>query len=102
MRLLPGAVIPLSTVWPEGEPAPPSRTDSLPLNAEAPRRFALCAEEPEGDGWQVVGWGLEFDDEAVVYLRDPAGERSTHGIFASADRACALFSRIAPLRTVWT
>jgi hypothetical protein len=82
--------------------APARRWALSPLAVAAPRRFALCAEEPDEDGWhEVVGWGLEFEDDAVVYLRGPAGERSAHGVFGSADRARAHFSRVAPVHVVW-
>lgn len=85
-----------------GSNDPLATTALSPLEA-APRRFALCAEEPDEDGRpEVVGWGLEFDDTAIVYLRDPTGERSTHGVFESADRARALFSLVAALEIVWT
>jgi hypothetical protein len=101
--LLPGTAIPLTTVWPDGVPSPYSSDDPLPLADETPRRFALCAEEPDNDGWhEVVAWGLEFEEDAMVYLRDAGSGRSSQGIFASADRACAVFGRIAPLRVVWT
>lgn len=59
--------------------------------------------ELEEDGCpENVGWGLDFGDRAVVYLRHPDGEQALHGVFVSADHACGLLSSISPLRVVWT
>lgn len=63
----------------------------------APRRFTLCEIDSEReDGW-VRGWGLAFEDVAVL-VGDGCG---LLGSFQSAESALALFSQLADLRLVW-
>lgn len=50
---------------------------------------------------EVVGWGLEFNDVAVVCLRGPEPEDRAYGRFRSAERARALYSRFGTLRLVY-
>lgn len=76
-----------------------------PKGDDVPQPFALYPEEDaplDGilDPDDVVAWGLEFADEAVVYLRDPWTGRRTHGRFGSAERARTFFSRWGALRLV--
>jgi hypothetical protein len=63
----------------------------------APRRFALCEVWADDEDAGVVGWGMAFDDEAMLYLPEArvVGKRS------SAQRALRLCARTGDLRLVW-
>lgn len=52
----------------------------------------------------VVGWGLEFVGLAVVYLNlhDGTPGGGVHGRFSSAEAARRLYSRLLPMRLVYT
>lgn len=63
----------------------------------APRRFALCGVRPNLEDAQVIGWGMAFDDEAMLYLP----EDGTLGRLRSAQRAPRLYGRRGDLRVVW-
>lgn len=64
--------------------------------AEAPSRFALCAESGDRVDAEIVGWGLASRD--VAYLWGP--DRSV-GRFSSAERARALYAVLGRVRLVW-
>lgn len=89
---------------------------------EPPRLFTLCSVRRDESGRvrdvAVIGWGLALDDEhendeqeqdrpstsenALCYL--PAfrqGEKSTLGLFTSAERACQLFGLTGDIRVFW-
>lgn len=89
-------------------------TDTLPVyqedeefaSEEAPRRFALCVfdEGEENDPLDlddVIAWGLEFGDTTLVTLRHPVTGRRDYGLFNSAERARAFYSRFGALRLVY-
>ncbi|MEV5704310.1 hypothetical protein [Actinoallomurus sp. NPDC052274] len=71
------------------------------LSAEtAPRRFALGLLDFEHDDGVVVGWGLDFGDEAIVYApTDGSGQRLFRT--ETADRARRLVARRADVRLIW-
>ncbi|WP_252778947.1 hypothetical protein [Actinoallomurus rhizosphaericola] len=71
------------------------------LSAEtAPRRFALGLLDVQCDDGVVVGWGLDFGDEAIVYApTDGAGQRLFRT--ETADRARRLLARRADVRLIW-
>ncbi|KWX02504.1 hypothetical protein LI90_3547 [Carbonactinospora thermoautotrophica] len=64
----------------------------------APRRFTLCEIDRElQDGW-VFGWGLAFEDNAVLFR---PGDHHVTGVFQSAESALRLFSSSRNLHLVW-
>lgn len=67
------------------------------MSAEfAPRRFALCEVWADEEDAGVVGWGMAFDDEAMLYLP----ESGLMARLSSAQRALRL-TRSADRRVVW-
>jgi hypothetical protein len=65
----------------------------------APRRFALGLLDVQRDDGVVVGWGLDFGDEAIVYApTDGLGQRLFR--VETADRARRLLARRA-VRLIW-
>ena len=71
------------------------------MSAEfAPRRFTLCVID-EADA-AVVGWGFEFDDEVVVYVREGVtGDRPCFRRFDSTEQALRRLGRDQDTRIVW-
>lgn len=66
----------------------------------APRRFALGLLGLQHDDGAVVGWGLDFGDEAIVYApADGAGRRLF--LAETADRARRLLARRSDVRLIW-
>ncbi|KWW99504.1 hypothetical protein LI90_1140 [Carbonactinospora thermoautotrophica] len=65
-------------------------------HAYAPRRFALCEVHGEREDGSVFGWGMAFDDRAVIWRTTGAV-----GTFESAESALTLFSRRRNLQLVW-
>ncbi|WFE21173.1 hypothetical protein O7621_25510 [Solwaraspora sp. WMMD937] len=65
------------------------------LHGELPARFAICAETEAGGG--VLGWGLAFDDEAVVVPTNGGLPNPFSGIKA----ALRLYGMVHPVRLVW-
>ncbi len=63
----------------------------------APRRFALCETLGERVDGAIFGWGTAFTGRATLHWPDG----TLAGVFASAERARALFSRLADLELVW-
>ncbi|MGH3345325.1 MAG: hypothetical protein ACRDPK_21160 [Carbonactinosporaceae bacterium] len=79
---------------------------------ERPRWFAIWVDEsdlveiePGGldalDPTDVMAWGIEFADEALVYRRDPATGHRTYGVFDSAVRAADFYGRHDPVRVIY-
>ena len=66
------------------------------VHAEAPSRFALCAEYGEQVDAEVVGWGLASRHGAFLWGLD----RSS-GTFGCAERARALYAVLGKVRLVW-
>lgn len=50
---------------------------------------------------EIVMWGLEGADGTFVFGRDPDTRRTVQGVFESAERARAFFSRVGLLRLVY-
>lgn len=50
---------------------------------------------------EIVMWGLEASEKTFVHGRHPHTGQWVSGSFASAERARAFFSRVAPLRLVY-
>ncbi|MEV0405445.1 hypothetical protein [Actinoallomurus sp. NPDC050550] len=66
----------------------------------APRRFALGLLDIQQDDGAVVGWGLDFGNEAIAYV--PTGGSCQRLIRAeTADRARRLVARRADVRLIW-
>lgn len=63
----------------------------------APRRFALCEVWADVEDAGVVGWGMAFDDEALLYLP----QSSVLGRLSSAHRALKMCARGGDRRLVW-
>jgi hypothetical protein len=65
---------------------------------------AADPDTDSGEGTAIFAWGMQIttdtDQFAVIYRRDRGGH-STFGVHGSADRACALYSRLVPLRVMW-
>ncbi|MGH3318995.1 MAG: hypothetical protein ACRDN9_02245 [Streptosporangiaceae bacterium] len=85
---------------PASAPAGPPRLFVLafpPLDDAPPEGGAQATLDLE----DVVAWGLEFADEALVYLRYPDDGRRAFGVFGSARRALAVYGRLDDLRLVY-
>ncbi|WP_344590655.1 hypothetical protein [Actinomadura vinacea] len=63
----------------------------------APRRFALCEVWAEDEDAGVVGWGMAFDDETLLYLP----HTRVFGRSSSAQTALSRFTRGGGGRLVW-
>jgi hypothetical protein len=67
------------------------------LAAQAPARFALCEESEDELTSELIGWGLSYQDRAVVCpVRDGVASR-----FSSAERARWVHSFAAPVQLIW-
>lgn len=64
----------------------------------APRLFALHGLS-DGDGREILGWGMDFDDreEAVLYL--PADSVTHHTV--SAEHAALRYSALGDVQVTW-
>lgn len=72
-----------------------SAEDRPPIEVIAPDEIDLLDLE------EIVMWGLEAREGTFVHGRHPITGRHLSGAFASAERARAFFSRVAPLRVVY-
>ncbi len=63
----------------------------------------ICAVTPERDAVDLVGWGLDFGDEAVAYLPDPGEDRHASAFIRSqsAERIVGRRAFKADMRLVW-
>ncbi|WP_326552687.1 hypothetical protein [Micromonospora sp. NBC_01813] len=67
------------------------------LHGEPPARFAICEETDDCADSRVLGWGLAFDDEAVVVPTDGGLPNPFSGIKA----ALRLYGMVRRVRLVW-
>ncbi|WBB95145.1 MULTISPECIES: hypothetical protein [unclassified Solwaraspora] len=70
------------------------------LHGEPPARFAICADTEAGEDSEdggVLGWGLAFDDEAVVVPTNGGLPNPFSGIKA----ALRLYGMVHPVQLVW-
>jgi hypothetical protein len=73
-------------------------TELEELSAEfAPRRFTLCQVDGDWQDGQIIGWGLAWDEEAIVYLVQARVLMTA----PSAERARQRMARKADVRLVW-
>lgn len=73
-------------------------TELLELSTEfAPCRFTLCQVDDDGQDGQIIGWGLAWDEEAIVYVVQARMVMSV----ANADQARQRLARKADVRVVW-
>jgi hypothetical protein len=63
----------------------------------APRRFALCEVWADDDDAGIFGWGMAFDDKALLYLPQARVLCTTN----SPQRALGRYARGADRRLVW-
>jgi hypothetical protein len=75
--------------------------DDAPLLEGAPRLFAIVAEPNSDDQPQVMAWGHELPDQAILSWRLTAGG-SEVAIFRSAEAALAAAQLLHPARLLWT
>ncbi|MFV2009024.1 MULTISPECIES: hypothetical protein [unclassified Micromonospora] len=64
---------------------------------QVPARFAICAETEAGEDGGVLGWGLAFDDEAVVVPTNGGLPNPFSGIKA----ALRMYGMVHPVQLVW-
>ena len=86
----------------------PPRSEELLMNELAglttefaPRRLALCTLTPERDDAAIIGWGMAFEDEVLVYLPYQVTGTRSFAVFPSPESAVKRLSRRADLRLVW-
>ena len=77
-----------------------SEDDVLLLDG-APRLFGIVADPEDDDHPQVVAWGHELPDQAVLTWRLGNGT-SEVAIFQSAQAALATAQLLYPARLLWT
>jgi hypothetical protein len=80
--------------------------DLSKLREMAPRPFAVVHEIPADDegpeDLAVAGWGLQMNDRTFFAWSDTeTGDRSSVGVFTSAERVLWMVEMIAPARLVW-
>jgi hypothetical protein len=66
----------------------------------APRLFGIVAEPDDDTGAQIVAWGHELPDQAVLTWRLADGS-SEVAVFASAEAALATAEQLYPARLLW-
>lgn len=74
--------------------------DDAPLLEGAPRLFAIVADPEDDDHPQVVAWGHELPDQAVLSWRLTNGG-SEIAVFRSAEAALATAQLLYPARLLW-
>ncbi|WJK43629.1 hypothetical protein O7608_15185 [Solwaraspora sp. WMMA2056] len=67
------------------------------LHGEPPARFAICEETEGSEDSRVLGWGLAFDDEAVVVPTNGGLPNPFSGIKG----AMRLYGKLRDVRLVW-
>lgn len=67
------------------------------LHGVPPARFAICEETESSEDSRVLGWGLAFDDEAVVVPTNGGLPNPFSGIKG----ALRLYGKLRPVRLVW-
>ena len=77
-----------------------SEDDVLLLDG-APRLFGIVADPEDDDNPQIVAWGHELPDQAVLTWRLSNGT-SEVAIFQSAQAALATAQLLYPARLLWT
>jgi hypothetical protein len=77
------------------------REDDLVLLEGAPRLFGIVADPEDDDHPQVIAWGHELPDQAVLTWRLGNGG-SEVAIFSSAEAALATAQLLYPARLLWT
>jgi hypothetical protein len=77
-----------------------SEDDVLLLDG-APRLFGIVADPEDDDNPQVVAWGHELPDQAVLTWRLGNGA-SEVAIFQSAEAALETAQLLYPARLLWT
>lgn len=68
------------------------------------RLFSIQAPETESDAGGILVFGIDLEDEAVTYRRDPKTRKTLFGVHDSADRVLTFHRRQFPgvdLRLVW-
>ncbi|MFY1637314.1 hypothetical protein ACN27F_29270 [Solwaraspora sp. WMMB335] len=64
---------------------------------QVPARFAICAETDGSEDGRVLGWGLAFDDEAVVVPTNGGLPNPCSGVTG----ALRLYGMVHAVRLVW-
>jgi hypothetical protein len=75
--------------------------DDEVLLKDAPRLFGIVADLDDDDRPQVVAWGHELPDQAVLTWLLSNGS-SEVAVFASAEAALATAQELYPARLLWT
>ena len=75
--------------------------EDAPLLEGAPRLFAIIADLEDDNAPQVVAWGHELPDQAVLSWRLNSGG-SEVAVFRSAEAALATAQLLYPARLLWT
>jgi hypothetical protein len=66
----------------------------------APRLFGIVADPDDDGNPQVVAWGHELPDQAVVIWQLSNGKIEI-GVHSSADEALATAQQLYPARLLW-
>jgi hypothetical protein len=77
------------------------REEDVSLLEGAPRLFGIVADPADDDHPQVVAWGHELPDQAVLTWRLGNGG-SEIAVFRSAEAALATAQLLYPARLLWT
>ncbi|MGH3327117.1 MAG: hypothetical protein ACRDPT_04840 [Streptomycetales bacterium] len=99
-------------VYHDGRPPQARDPEAARLSRDRPRWFAIWIDEsdleeiePGGldaiDPADVLAWGIEFADEALVYRHHPATGHRSYGVFGSAERAADFYGRHDPVRVIY-
>jgi hypothetical protein len=74
--------------------------DALPLEG-APRLFAIVADPDDDDRPEVVAWGYELPEHAVLTWRLGNGGAEV-GVYRTAEAALATAQLLYPARLLWS
>ena len=74
--------------------------DDARFLADAPRLFGIIADPEDDDHPQIVAWGHELPDQAVVSWRLGNGEAEV-AVFPSAEEAVATAQLLYTARLIW-
>jgi len=67
----------------------------------APRRFLLVGVAPDRGDAGVLGWGLSWDDRALIYLEAPDADRPSLYLARSAESTRASLAMHHDVRLYW-
>lgn len=92
-----------TAAWPFGPMTDAELTDYMDatLSEHAPRRFAVFGVAPDRGDAGVIGWGLAFADEALLWIGENEDGRPSYFQYTSAESIRDLFARRGEVRLGW-